>query len=82
MESWPGGCLSHNRWENTKTQLNSRHSGPGFGHVSAEGMVLTLDLNIDSDGMLLEWENMLDSILWHELLLPFIRGDASDAQRR
>ena len=32
---------------------------------------LTVDL--DKDGMLSGWENTLDSIMWHELLLPFIR---------
>ena len=31
---------------------------------------LTLDLNVD--GMPSDWENTLDSMLWHELLLPFI----------
>jgi hypothetical protein len=30
---------------------------------------LTLDLNVD--GMPLDWENTLDSSMWHELLLPF-----------
>jgi hypothetical protein len=32
---------------------------------------LTLDLNVD--GMPSDWENTLDNMLWHELLLPFIR---------
>ena len=32
--------------------------------------VLTLDLDVD--GMPSDWENTLDSMAWHELLLPFI----------
>ena len=31
---------------------------------------LTLDLDVD--GMPLDWENTLDSDMWHELLLPFV----------
>jgi hypothetical protein len=31
---------------------------------------LTLDL--DAGGMTSDWENLLDSMVWHELLLPFI----------
>ena len=31
---------------------------------------LTLDLNVD--GMPSDWEDSLDSMMWHELLLPFI----------
>ncbi len=31
---------------------------------------LTLDLDVD--GMSSDWENTLDSMLWHGLLLPFI----------
>ena len=31
---------------------------------------LTLDLN--ADGMISNWENALDNMMWHELLLPFV----------
>ena len=33
---------------------------------------LTLDLDVN--GIPLDWENTLDSVMWHELLLPFIRA--------
>ena len=35
---------------------------------TVEGLTLDLDVN----GMPLDWENTLDSIMWHELLLPFV----------
>jgi F-box-like len=31
-----------------------------------------LSLDLDEDGMPLDWENTLDNMMWHELLLPFI----------
>ena len=31
---------------------------------------LTLDLN--ADGMISDWENTLDNMMWHDLLLPFV----------
>ena len=43
---------------------------------SALGKVLSsteeLTLDFDVDGMPSDWENSLDGMLWHELLLPFI----------
>ena len=43
---------------------------------NALGRVLSsveeLSLDLDTDGMPSDWEETLDSILWHELLLPFI----------
>ena len=43
---------------------------------SALGDVLSvveeLTLDLDEDGMLLEWENTLDKTLWYELLLPLV----------
>ena len=35
--------------------------------------IVELTLDLDVDGMPSDWENTLDSMLWHELLLPFIR---------
>jgi hypothetical protein len=40
-----------------------------LGTVLSAVEQLTLDL--DMDGMRSDWENALDSMLWHELLLPF-----------
>ena len=34
--------------------------------------VVELTLNLDTDGMPSDWEDTLDSFLWHELLLQFI----------
>jgi hypothetical protein len=42
-----------------------------LGNVLSAVEVLTLDLNVD--GMPSNWENALDSVMWHELLLPFTR---------
>ena len=43
---------------------------------SALGKVLSavedLTLDLDVDGMLSDWENTLDDVLWHELLVPFV----------
>ena len=43
---------------------------------SALGKVLSaveeLTLDLDMDGIPPDWENALDDMLWHELLLPFI----------
>ena len=43
---------------------------------SALGKVLSsveeLTLDLDVDGMPSDWENTLDNMLWHELLVPFI----------
>ena len=43
---------------------------------SALGKVLSaveeLSLDLDMDGVPLDWENTLDSVAWYELLLPFI----------
>ena len=41
-----------------------------LGNVLSAVEELTLDLDVD--GMPSDWENTLDSMLWHELLLPFI----------
>ena len=41
-----------------------------LGKVLSSVEELKLDLNVD--GISLGWENTLDNILWHELLLPFI----------
>ena len=41
-----------------------------LGNVLSAVEKLTLDLDVD--GMRSEWENTLDNMLWHELLLPFI----------
>jgi hypothetical protein len=41
-----------------------------LGKVLSAVKELTLDLNVN--GMPPDWENRLDSTLWHELLLPFI----------
>ena len=41
-----------------------------FGNVLSTVEELRVDLNVD--GMQLDWENILDNMLWHELLLPFI----------
>jgi hypothetical protein len=41
-----------------------------LGKVLSTVEVLMLDLDVD--GMPFDWENALDNILWHELLLPFI----------
>ena len=40
-----------------------------LGKVLSTVEVLSLDLDVDA--MPSDWENMLDDILWHELLLPF-----------
>jgi hypothetical protein len=42
-----------------------------LGNVLSTVEELVLDFNVD--GMPLDWENILDSVLWHELLLPFIK---------
>ena len=41
-----------------------------LGNVVSAVKDLTLDLDVG--GMPSDWENALDSMLWHELLLPFI----------
>ena len=41
-----------------------------FGKVVSTVEVLILDLDVDA--MPSDWENMLDDMPWHELLLPFI----------
>jgi hypothetical protein len=41
-----------------------------LGEVLSAVKKLTLDLDVD--GMPTNWENRLDRMLWHELLLPFI----------
>ena len=41
-----------------------------LGRVVSIVEELTLDL--DADGMISNWENALDNIMWHELLLPFV----------
>ena len=41
-----------------------------LGTVVSAVEELTLDL--DADGMISNWENTLDDMLWHELLLPFV----------
>lgn len=41
-----------------------------LGSVVSTVEELTLDL--DAGGMAEDWENTLDSLVWHELLLPFI----------
>ena len=41
-----------------------------LGDVLSSVEELTLDLNVD--GMSSDWENTLDNVAWHELLLPFI----------
>jgi hypothetical protein len=41
-----------------------------LGNITPAVEVLTLDL--DMDGMPSDWQNALDSMLWHELLLPYI----------
>ena len=42
-----------------------------LGNVLSTVEELVLDINVD--GMPLDWQNILDNILWHELLLPFIK---------
>ena len=41
-----------------------------LGNITPAVEVLTIDLDVD--GMPSDWQNTLDSMLWHELLLPFI----------
>ena len=41
-----------------------------LGKVASAVEALTLDLDVEA--MSSDWENMLDDMLWHELLLPFI----------
>ena len=41
-----------------------------LGKVVSTVEVLSLDLDVDA--LSLDWENMLDDMPWHELLLPFI----------
>ena len=41
-----------------------------LGNVLSAVEELTLDLDVD--GMPSDWENRLDSMVWHELLLPFV----------
>jgi hypothetical protein len=41
-----------------------------LGNILSAVEELTLDLDVD--GMPLDWENTLDNMMWHELLLPFI----------
>ena len=41
-----------------------------LGTVVSAVEELTLDLN--ADGMISNWENALDNMMWHELLLPFV----------
>jgi hypothetical protein len=41
-----------------------------LGRVVSIVEELTLDL--DADGMISNWENTLDDMMWHELLLPFV----------
>ena len=41
-----------------------------LGKVLSSAEELTLDLDVD--GMPSDWENSLDGMLWHELLVPFI----------
>jgi hypothetical protein len=41
-----------------------------LGNVLSVVQELTLDLNVG--GVAADWENTLDSLVWHELLLPFV----------
>jgi hypothetical protein len=41
-----------------------------LGYIPPAVEVLTLDLDVG--GMPSDWQNTLDSMLWHELLLPFV----------
>ena len=41
-----------------------------LGTVVSAAEELTLDLN--ADGMISNWENTLDNMMWHELLFPFV----------
>ncbi|KAI0276961.1 hypothetical protein BGY98DRAFT_662772 [Russula aff. rugulosa BPL654] len=57
--------------ESLDWQLDSAAQVCGaLGTVMSAIEELTLDLNVD--GMPSDWENTLEGMLWHELLLPFI----------
>jgi hypothetical protein len=71
-EQWGIGRLTlHVSCEPLDWQIDSATQVCGtLGNVLSVVEKLTLDLDVD--GMRLEWESTLDNMLWHELLLPFI----------
>ena len=71
-EQWDIGRLSLRvNCEPLDWQIDSATQvGIALGSVVSAVEELTLDLDVG--GMAEDWENTLDSLVWHELLLPFI----------